>query len=151
MRDVGPTEPGKRLPTIERQRQLLEVAIRVFGKLGYAGASVGAIAKEAGITAPALYRHYPNKKALYLAALALVGERMFATWEQAAAEAPTPVMALAQVGLSYQRLLREEPHLMQMRFRALKLRRDPECPVCGDAPSITEYIDYEGFCAGVGG
>jgi sulfur-carrier protein adenylyltransferase/sulfurtransferase len=32
-------------------------------------------------------------------------------------------------------------------FREVKLRRDAECPVCGDHPTITEYIDYEGFCA----
>jgi len=32
-------------------------------------------------------------------------------------------------------------------FREVKLRRDPECPVCGERPTITEYIDYEGFCA----
>ncbi|MGH2498845.1 MAG: molybdopterin-synthase adenylyltransferase MoeB [Candidatus Limnocylindria bacterium] len=32
-------------------------------------------------------------------------------------------------------------------FREVRLRRDPECPVCGDRPTITEYIDYEGFCA----
>jgi len=36
---------------------------------------------------------------------------------------------------------------MRMKFRELKLRRDPKCPVCGDAPTITEYIDYEQFCA----
>lgn len=32
-------------------------------------------------------------------------------------------------------------------FREVKLRRDPQCPVCGENPTITEYIDYEGFCA----
>lgn len=32
-------------------------------------------------------------------------------------------------------------------FREVKLRRDPDCPVCGTHPTITEYIDYEGFCA----
>ena len=32
-------------------------------------------------------------------------------------------------------------------FREVKLRRDPECPVCGEHPTITDYIDYEGFCA----
>ncbi len=32
-------------------------------------------------------------------------------------------------------------------FSEVKLRRDPSCPVCGDHPTITEYIDYEGFCA----
>jgi sulfur-carrier protein adenylyltransferase/sulfurtransferase len=36
---------------------------------------------------------------------------------------------------------------LQMSFRTLKLRRDPECPVCGEQPTITSYIDYEGFCA----
>jgi adenylyltransferase/sulfurtransferase len=34
----------------------------------------------------------------------------------------------------------------RMRFRELKLRRDPECPVCGDAPTIRELVDYEQFC-----
>jgi sulfur-carrier protein adenylyltransferase/sulfurtransferase len=34
----------------------------------------------------------------------------------------------------------------RMRFRELKLRRDPECPVCGDHPTIRELIDYEQFC-----
>jgi adenylyltransferase/sulfurtransferase len=33
-----------------------------------------------------------------------------------------------------------------MRFRELKLRRDPECPVCGDNPTVRELIDYEQFC-----
>lgn len=33
-----------------------------------------------------------------------------------------------------------------MRFRTFTLRRDPECPVCGDHPTITAPIDYEGFC-----
>lgn len=35
-----------------------------------------------------------------------------------------------------------------MTFRTLKLRRDKNCPVCGDNPTIKEYIDYEGFCSG---
>ena len=35
---------------------------------------------------------------------------------------------------------------LRMKFGELKLRRDKTCPVCGDAPTIKEYIDYEGFC-----
>src|SRR5205809_3728043 len=35
---------------------------------------------------------------------------------------------------------------LDMSFRELKLRRDPECPVCGDHPTIKELIDYEQFC-----
>jgi adenylyltransferase/sulfurtransferase len=33
-----------------------------------------------------------------------------------------------------------------MRFRELKLRRDKECPVCGDHPTVKELIDYQEFC-----
>ncbi len=35
---------------------------------------------------------------------------------------------------------------LTMKTRELKLRRNPECPVCGEHPSITELIDYEAFC-----
>ncbi|HEY1664019.1 MAG TPA: molybdopterin-synthase adenylyltransferase MoeB [Verrucomicrobiae bacterium] len=35
---------------------------------------------------------------------------------------------------------------LDMKFRELKLRRDPACPVCGDHPTIKELIDYEMFC-----
>jgi molybdopterin/thiamine biosynthesis adenylyltransferase/rhodanese-related sulfurtransferase len=35
---------------------------------------------------------------------------------------------------------------LRLRFREMRLRRDPACPVCGDAPSIHELIDYERFC-----
>jgi sulfur-carrier protein adenylyltransferase/sulfurtransferase len=33
-----------------------------------------------------------------------------------------------------------------MKFRELKLRRNPECPICGDHPTITKLIDYHEFC-----
>jgi adenylyltransferase/sulfurtransferase len=36
---------------------------------------------------------------------------------------------------------------LQMKFRNLKLRRDPNCPVCGEKPTIREYIDYDQFCS----
>ena len=35
---------------------------------------------------------------------------------------------------------------LQMRFRELKLRRDPTCPLCGEKPTIRELIDYDQFC-----
>jgi sulfur-carrier protein adenylyltransferase/sulfurtransferase len=33
-------------------------------------------------------------------------------------------------------------------FNEVKLRRDPDCPVCGEHPTITDYVDYVEFCAG---
>jgi adenylyltransferase/sulfurtransferase len=35
---------------------------------------------------------------------------------------------------------------LEMKFREIRVRRDPECPVCGDHPTIRELQDYEQFC-----
>jgi adenylyltransferase/sulfurtransferase len=35
---------------------------------------------------------------------------------------------------------------LDLTFKELKLRRDPQCPLCGDQPTIKELIDYEQFC-----
>jgi len=35
---------------------------------------------------------------------------------------------------------------LNMRFRELKLRKNPECPVCGTNPTVTKLIDYQQFC-----
>ncbi len=35
---------------------------------------------------------------------------------------------------------------LNMKFRELRLRKDPECPVCGTNPTVTKLIDYEQFC-----
>jgi adenylyltransferase/sulfurtransferase len=35
---------------------------------------------------------------------------------------------------------------LEMQYRQVKVRKDPECAVCGDNPTVTELIDYEAFC-----
>jgi adenylyltransferase/sulfurtransferase len=35
---------------------------------------------------------------------------------------------------------------LSLEFTEFKLRKDPKCPVCGDDPTVTELIDYAGFC-----
>jgi sulfur-carrier protein adenylyltransferase/sulfurtransferase len=35
---------------------------------------------------------------------------------------------------------------LNMKFRELKLRKNPECPVCGEHPTVTKLIDYQQFC-----
>ena len=37
---------------------------------------------------------------------------------------------------------------LSMEFRTVKIRRNPQCPLCGDEPTITELIDYVAFCGG---
>jgi len=38
---------------------------------------------------------------------------------------------------------------LEMSYRAINVRKDPDCPVCGPNPSVTELIDYEEFCGSV--
>jgi len=38
---------------------------------------------------------------------------------------------------------------LEMTYRAVKVRKDPECPLCGKNPTVTELIDYEQFCGTV--
>jgi len=38
---------------------------------------------------------------------------------------------------------------LEMTYRTVKVRKDPECPICGKDPTITELIDYETFCGAV--
>jgi molybdopterin/thiamine biosynthesis adenylyltransferase/rhodanese-related sulfurtransferase len=38
---------------------------------------------------------------------------------------------------------------LEMKYRDVKVRKDPECPLCGKNPTITELIDYEAFCGTV--
>jgi sulfur-carrier protein adenylyltransferase/sulfurtransferase len=38
---------------------------------------------------------------------------------------------------------------LEVGLTELQVRRDPSCPVCGDDPTITEYVDYVEFCSGV--
>jgi adenylyltransferase/sulfurtransferase len=40
---------------------------------------------------------------------------------------------------------------LSMEFRQVKYRRDPDCPVCGERPTITEPIDYQAFCGAPAG
>ena len=40
---------------------------------------------------------------------------------------------------------------LSMEFRTVRIRRDPDCPVCGDHPTVTELIDYDEFCGFPGG
>jgi adenylyltransferase/sulfurtransferase len=44
----------------------------------------------------------------------------------------------------YGRLLQYDA--LQMEFNEFRLKKDPKCPVCGEQPSVTELIDYAGFC-----
>ncbi|HWL45531.1 MAG TPA: TetR/AcrR family transcriptional regulator [Ilumatobacter sp.] len=67
-----------RLTADARRTQILDVAIEVFGRAGYYGASMNDIADAAGVTKPVLYQHFDSKSDLYSALLEEVGNRLLA-------------------------------------------------------------------------
>ena len=80
------SEPGaagrKRLTAAERKAQLIEVAISIFGRRGFRGATTKAIADAAGISEATIFRHFPLKADLYIAAFRQrtgVGTEQFVT------------------------------------------------------------------------
>jgi AcrR family transcriptional regulator len=63
------TRGRRRMRAAERRAQLLEVARKVFGRHGFHTVTMDTVAKEAGVTKPILYDHFPSKRDLYLALL----------------------------------------------------------------------------------
>jgi AcrR family transcriptional regulator len=59
----------KRLPAEERRRAIVQAALRVFSSGSYAGSTTAEIAREAGVSEPVLYRHFPSKRDLWAACL----------------------------------------------------------------------------------
>ncbi|MEO6651742.1 MAG: TetR/AcrR family transcriptional regulator [Ilumatobacteraceae bacterium] len=76
-----------RLSADARREQILDVAIDVFGRSGYYGASMNDIAEAAGVTKPVLYQHFDSKSDLYSALLDEVGARMLDSIAKATADA----------------------------------------------------------------
>ena len=76
-----------RLSADARREQIIEVAIDVFGRAGYFGASMNHIAEAAGVTKPVLYQHFDSKGDLYSALLDTVGHRMLDAIAKATSDA----------------------------------------------------------------
>ncbi|MFP5258725.1 MAG: TetR/AcrR family transcriptional regulator [Acidobacteriota bacterium] len=75
--------------------RILEAAAEEFGREGFAGAKVEAIARRAGVNKAGLYYHVGNKEKLYEAVLLHLFGQVAGTLEQAAAPEATPAEALA--------------------------------------------------------
>jgi AcrR family transcriptional regulator len=76
-----------RLTADARREQILDVAVDVFGRAGYHGASMNDIAQAAGVTKPVVYQHFESKADLYRALISAVGARMLDSIAKATVDA----------------------------------------------------------------
>ena len=129
MKNVTRPAPHKRAakrPAQERKRLIVEGAEAVFADLGFAGADTTALARAAGVSAPALYRYFPSKKALFLTTLRRAGTRLGAIWGRVAEDSGDPLEAVWSFGLGYYDHVQSHSPVMKLWFQALCESDDPE-------------------------
>ncbi|MEU8626972.1 TetR/AcrR family transcriptional regulator [Streptomyces sp. NPDC048669] len=103
----------------ERRESVIRAAITEFARGGYSATSTEVIARRVGVSQPYLFRLFPNKQAMFLAA----AERCLVDTRQVFAEAADGLEgdeALRAMGAAYQRLIIDDPDqlLMQMQMYA---------------------------------
>jgi AcrR family transcriptional regulator len=76
----------RRLPAEERRQSIVQAALRVFSAGSYAGSTTAEIAREAGVSEPVLYRHFPSKRDLWVACLDAAWDEFRAAFDRAAAD-----------------------------------------------------------------
>jgi AcrR family transcriptional regulator len=113
------------MSSAQRREAVLGAAIAEFAIYGLHGATTEAIARRVGITQPYIFRLYGSKKALFLAAVERVCDRVIETWQAALEAAPEdadPEERILAAGEAYAGLMgrREELLLLLQAFGASK-------------------------------
>ena len=109
----------------ERREEILAVAIRHFAIGGLHGTSTDAIAREAGISQPYLFRLFRTKKELFIACVDRANERVRDAFRRAAAEAGDEDR-LKAMGHAYVEELLPDRHAILMQMQGYVATSDPE-------------------------
>lgn len=96
--------------------QIRAKALELFGRLGYRGVSLRAIAKAMGWSAPALYRYFDNKDELMAAVRADGFKALKKRLHDARLESATPVDAVRGAMAAYLQFATEEPELFRLMY-----------------------------------
>src|SRR5215218_9930285 len=97
-----------RMSAEERRESVIRAAVTEFSLGGYKGTSTEAIARRVGVSQPYLFRLFPNKQAMFLAAADLCMQTTRQVFTDAAAGLP-PEEKLDAMAEAYQRLIRDDP------------------------------------------
>lgn len=110
------TPPTRSLSTADERREaLIDVAVKTFSARGYASTPTTEIAKAAGISQAYVFRLFPSKQALFVAAMGRVRERILSTFSNAAHKARNDGDdVLAAMGEAYMELVTRDPDVLRM-------------------------------------
>jgi len=109
-----------------RREEILAVALRHFAIGGFHGTSTEAIAREAGISQPYLFRLFRTKRELFLACCDRADEQLIAVFRRAADEAPSPDERLHAMGKAYVDELLPDRHAILMQMQGYVASADPD-------------------------
>ena len=104
-----------RKPAAERQAEIVEATVKLAATAGPDRLSLDAVAGAVGISQPAIFRHFPTKKRLWLAVAAWIAERLTGVWEGAEAEA-APMDRLRKMVHGQLKLVRSTPAIPAILF-----------------------------------
>jgi AcrR family transcriptional regulator len=107
----------------DRRTEIVEIALGHFAAGGYHGTSTEAIAAEAGISQPYLFRLFRTKRELFLACCAACHEAVLATFTRAAEDAPREER-FAAMGRAYVEML-EDRRLLLFQMQQYAAASDP--------------------------
>ena len=125
-RRVEPRKPALRLPQADRKRQLLDQAKQLFSTLGYHATTTEKIAQAAGVTEPVLYRHFDDKKALFLEVLQDIRSITLQHWQPEMAQHPDPQAKLQAIARIYLGSIRDHPLEFSALHHSLLETKDAE-------------------------
>ena len=131
----------ERLPSQERRRRILEAALGVVGRHGYAGLTTARLARTVGVSEPILYRHFPSKRAILRALLDEIISRMMTAFERLSEGEKDPVAALRRICEAYPQLSQQYRHEFRVINQALLEGGDPPTR----AMLVRHYDAYRNF------
>src|SRR5215470_14519604 len=105
-----------RMSAEERRESVIVAAMEEFARGGYRGTSTEAIARRVGVSQPYLFRLFPNKQEIFLAACERCVEAMVRTFRDAS-EGLAGEKALDAMAEAYQRSISERPDLLLMQMQ----------------------------------
>ncbi|MFG2997977.1 TetR/AcrR family transcriptional regulator [Streptomyces sp. NPDC048340] len=105
-----------RMSAEERRESVIRAAMSEFARGGYYGTSTEAIAKRVGVSQPYLFRLFPNKQAMFLAASARCMEEVRLVFEEAA-KGHHGEDAVKAMGEAYMQLIADQPEKLQMQLQ----------------------------------
>ena len=126
------TSTGKTYHHGDLRTALVAATLDLLAEAGTDAVSLRAVARRAGVSAMAPYRHYPDKESLLAAAAAHGFEGLRATLRQADSAAP-PGQALVAQAVAYVRYALDNPALFRLMFGPRHLGKHPNLSTAGDS------------------